>query len=154
MLALIAVTVVLSQTIYTWTDKKGVVHYTDTLTGIPSDAKVEETEGGALSVLEAQPLVEVPDPPAPPPRPVATQAPSPAQVVAVKEKEKDDDCDGPRYVPGAWPGAGLYRPWNQHLPPQPPVVTAPAPAPAPAPVVAPKPRPKPSKSAMGGVSGR
>jgi hypothetical protein len=49
--ALIAV--LMSQTIYTWTDARGVQHYTDDPTTIPGDAKVSTAVGEELSNITA-----------------------------------------------------------------------------------------------------
>ena len=44
----------LAQTIYTWTDETGEVHYTDSLTGVPQGVKVDTTEGAELSVVQIE----------------------------------------------------------------------------------------------------
>ncbi len=53
-----AVLLVLSQTIYTWTDSRGTVHYTDDPTTIPANVKAKTTEGGDLSHTGPAPKIE------------------------------------------------------------------------------------------------
>lgn len=40
-------------TIHRWTDKQGVVHYTDDPESIPADAKAEQTKGAEIKVVAA-----------------------------------------------------------------------------------------------------
>ncbi|MGV3623939.1 MAG: DUF4124 domain-containing protein [Archangium sp.] len=47
------VALVLSQTIYVWTDAKGVEHFTDDQSTIPKGVKVRTTAGTELNVVEA-----------------------------------------------------------------------------------------------------
>ncbi len=49
---------VLTQTIYEWTDAKGVTHYTDNPSSIPAGVKPRTTSGGAVTVLPAGPQDE------------------------------------------------------------------------------------------------
>lgn len=47
------VALVLSQTVYVWTDAKGVEHFTDDQSTIPKGAKVRTTEGTELNVVSS-----------------------------------------------------------------------------------------------------
>src|SRR5436190_23882581 len=58
--ALIAV--LMSQTIYTWTDARGVQHYTDDASSIPGDAKVSTAVGEELSNITPPKTAQQPVP--------------------------------------------------------------------------------------------
>jgi hypothetical protein len=63
-----AVLIVLSQTIYTWTDSRGTVHYTDDPTTIPANVKAKTTDGDELSHTGPTPKLErAPEPERAPP---------------------------------------------------------------------------------------
>lgn len=47
----------LAQTIYSWTDETGTVHFTDNLASVPQGAKVVTTEGAELAVVDTGPAV-------------------------------------------------------------------------------------------------
>lgn len=57
-----------AQTIYTWTDSRGTVHYTDDPSTIPANAKAKTTEGDELSNMGP-----APERPAPQPQAAASQ---------------------------------------------------------------------------------
>lgn len=48
------VALVLSQTVYVWTDSKGVEHFTDDRSSIPRDAKVRTTAGNELNIVSTE----------------------------------------------------------------------------------------------------
>lgn len=48
------VALVLSQTVYVWTDAKGVEHFTDDQSTIPKGAKVRTTAGNDLNVVSSE----------------------------------------------------------------------------------------------------
>ena len=45
-------TLLLAQTFFTWTDKKGIEHYTDDRSSIPKGATVTQTQGDELNTIE------------------------------------------------------------------------------------------------------
>jgi Domain of unknown function (DUF4124) len=49
----LASTAASAQTIYTWTDETGTVHYTDTLSSVPQGVKVDTTQGEELSIVSS-----------------------------------------------------------------------------------------------------
>ena len=49
---LLALVIVAQSTVYVWTDKQGVEHFTDDLASVPRGAKVRTTEGTAISRIE------------------------------------------------------------------------------------------------------
>lgn len=65
-----------AQTIYTWTDETGTVHYTDTLSSVPQGVKVDTTRGEELSVVSSDSSGEEPQPAQK--QQVVAQAPQPA----------------------------------------------------------------------------
>lgn len=54
MYALLAA-LVLSQTVYEWTDSKGIQHFTDDLQSVPKGVKVRTTTGSDVTVVPAAP---------------------------------------------------------------------------------------------------
>lgn len=75
MLPLLTALLLSQATIYSWTDKKGVQHFTDDLSSIPKGVKVRTTEGDVVSRIESEPAkpqqkqlaaAPVQPPPAPP----------------------------------------------------------------------------------------
>jgi len=69
-----------AQTIYTWTDSRGTVHFTDDPSTVPANAKATTTEGAELSNTGA-----------PPPR-AEPQKPQPAQPqVAVPADDRSEE---------------------------------------------------------------
>lgn len=73
-------------TVYAWTDKAGVEHFTDDLSTIPKGVKVRTTDGADISVMvitdkdEKKP-VAAPPPPPQPAAPSGPEAPSNAELV-------------------------------------------------------------------------
>ncbi len=49
------IALVLSQTVYEWTDSKGIQHFTDDLQSVPKGAKVRTTKGADVTVVPASP---------------------------------------------------------------------------------------------------
>lgn len=81
LMALSMASVAWAQTIYTWTDSRGTVHYTDDPSTIPAKAKVKTTEGGELSQMGP-----------PPERPAPQEAPSrePSSSAGVETKSDEE----------------------------------------------------------------
>lgn len=83
------VALVLSQTIYVWTDAKGVEHFTDDQSTIPKNVKVRTTEGTELNVVSSEKAKTAT------PAPTTTKSGSTncdaarAQVTALEKKRAD-----------------------------------------------------------------
>lgn len=53
-LLLLLSTAASAQTIYTWVDETGTVHYTDTLSSVPEGVKVDTTVGAELAIVQVE----------------------------------------------------------------------------------------------------
>lgn len=71
MITLLTALLLAQATIYSWTDKKRVEHFTDDLSTIPKGVKVRTTEGAVVSRIESDVVVN---------KPVVTQQVKPATV--------------------------------------------------------------------------
>lgn len=71
LLLLVTAAPVLAQPVYRWTDRAGQVHYTNDPAALPADARVETTDGEALTEVGASAAT------APRPKPAAATLPAP-----------------------------------------------------------------------------
>lgn len=82
MVSLLLALVLTQTTIYAWTDKHGVTHYTDDLTTIPRGVKVRTTEGDVVSRIESDVTAN------PPPKRVAVRPQQPEAPVPPSTSEQ------------------------------------------------------------------
>ncbi|PZR03954.1 MAG: hypothetical protein DI536_35070 [Archangium gephyra] len=83
------VALVLSQTIYVWTDAKGVEHFTDDQSTVPRGAKVRTTAGNELNVVSSDTPETKPAVVAPAPKNATSCDAARAQVSELEKKRAD-----------------------------------------------------------------
>ncbi|PZR07060.1 MAG: hypothetical protein DI536_28810 [Archangium gephyra] len=79
MITLLTAWLLAQATIYSWTDKKGVEHFTDDLSTIPKGVKVRTTEGAVVSRIESDVVVN---------KPVVTQQAKPAPDTSLASEQQ------------------------------------------------------------------